>query len=81
MLTLAAKKTYQIERGWLYDQGRINETIEILENGDPLTEIKTNRQKENFLRELISPRVTHIFFFDGERLEALADDEVAAGSG
>ena len=69
------KRTYEIARAWQVVDGRIREQVEIREDGQELSELGTRDQKESFLRELVPPGVADLFFFDGERLTALAESE------
>ena len=67
-------QTYRIERRWhRTPSGDVSEHLSILENGKPPADLLED-QKEHFLRELISPNTLDIFFFDGEKLKALAKD-------
>jgi len=65
---------YQITRSWEYDRGNFNEEITIQENGQILSELD-NIQAQSFLNDLIPPGVADLFFFDGEKIKNMADDE------
>lgn len=68
---------YRVERRWhRTPSGDVAESLSILENGAPPSDLLDD-QKEHFLRELISPSALELFFFDGERLKALAKDELS----
>ena len=73
-VTVGRKHTYQIDRSWDRINNKIKEDLEILEDNQPLSDLSTLQQKEGFLRELVPPNIAEIFFFDGERLQMLADD-------
>lgn len=68
---------YRVERRWhRTPSGDVSESLSILENGKPPADLLDD-QKELFLRELVSPSALELFFFDGERLKALAKDELS----
>jgi DNA sulfur modification protein DndD len=71
------KHSYQVERSWQQVNERVKETLSILEDGQDLADVSTPQQQESFLRELVPPSLTDIFFFDGEKLQMLADDETS----
>ncbi len=66
------KKTYRVEREWQVLQDRVKENVHIWENGEVLADLEKREQKDSFLRELVSPGVADLFFFDGEKLNTLA---------
>jgi len=66
------KRTYEIKRAWYVTQGKVKETLHIWEDGAPLPDLQSHEELESFLRELILPGVADLFFFDGEKLDALA---------
>ncbi len=68
------RQVYCVERSWELVQERVRQELRIWEDGTELADFDTTRHKESFLRELIPPPVTDIFFFDGERLQVLAGD-------
>jgi DNA sulfur modification protein DndD len=67
--------TYSVTRFW-QDTGtiRLIESLEIYKNGQLLSDIETGQWQE-FVKELIPPGVTRLFFFDGEQIQNLAEDE------
>ena len=73
--TLGKLLTYRVERRWRRTpSGDVSEHLYILENGEPPADLLED-QKEHFLRDLISPNALDLFFFDGEKLKALAKDD------
>ena len=62
---------YTVIRGWKHGQ---TEKIKILENGLEKTEL-TADHCQGFLNELIPVGVADLFFFDGEKIADLAEDE------
>ena len=65
---------YQITRSWGCGRGGLNEEITIQENGLILSELDSI-QAQSFLNDLIPPGVADLFFFDGEKIKNMADDE------
>ena len=73
--TVGKLLTYRVERRWRRTpSGDVSEHLSILENGEPPADLLED-QKEHFLRDLISPNALDLFFFDGEKLKALAKDD------
>jgi DNA sulfur modification protein DndD len=69
---------YSVERSWR-DRGKsIVENLEVRRNGKLPSDLNKD-QWEDFLKELIPPGVSQLFFFDGEKVQELAtaieDDE------
>jgi DNA sulfur modification protein DndD len=69
---------YSVERTWR-DRGKsIVENLEVRRNGKLPSDLDKD-QWEDFLKELIPPGVSQLFFFDGEKVQELAtaieDDE------
>ena len=64
---------YQVTRSWGSDRD-LNEEITIKENGLILSELD-NTQAQSFLNDLIPLGVADLFFFDGEKIKSMADDE------
>lgn len=79
--SLGRKHLYAIERSWRVvtstpeNAAKVKETLTVLENGQTPPELTSPGQLEIFLRDLIPPNITEIFFFDGEKLQMLAGDE------
>lgn len=71
------KLAYKIERSWEIVDQKVKETIEIWEDGQTLDELQTREQKDSFLRELVPPGIADLFFFDGEKLDALVESAAA----
>jgi DNA sulfur modification protein DndD len=69
---------YSVERTWR-DRGKsIVENLEVRRNGKLPSDLDKD-QWEDFLKELIPPGISQLFFFDGEKVQELAtaieDDE------
>src|SRR6266478_951913 len=66
--------TYKVTRAWENRNGsKIIETLSIERNGKTLQEIEAENWQD-FIRELIPPGVSQLFFFDGEKIQQLAED-------
>ena len=61
-----------IKREWMYDQ-RIREKCSVYIN-DKFDDSLSKRAYE-FIQSLISPELSNLFFFDGEKIESLADSD------
>lgn len=66
------KIEYRIRRSWLHLTGE--EDLTIYENGFVLSEL-SSEQAQSFLLDLIPVGVADLFFFDGEKIKALAEEE------
>lgn len=64
---------YTVTRQWMVKGKKVIEQLSIAENGKPLTELN-QEQCQGFLNELIPIGVSDLFFFDGEKIKELAED-------
>ena len=65
--------TYNVKREWERNGKKVNETMNLEANGKPLDEIhKENWQ--DFIKELIPPGLTQLFFFDGEKVQKVMEN-------
>ena len=62
---------FTVTRSWLLGH---KDKLSLSQNGNPLKELNYD-QCQGFLNELIPNGVAELFFFDGERIAALAEDE------
>jgi DNA sulfur modification protein DndD len=67
---------YLVSRYWQLSGVGLSEQVEILENGEPPLNVAPENY-EPFLRDLIPPSASDLFFFDGEKIDRLTDDEGA----
>jgi DNA sulfur modification protein DndD len=74
-----APRKLRIQRTWrvnLRDRCVADVVLDISENGRPLESIEHNPEAyQDFLRNLLPPKIAPLFFFDGERIQEFADDE------
>jgi len=64
---------YHIRRAWRIDGGKVIETFSALRNGEP-DSFLSNHWEES-VDTFLPPRLAHLFFFDGEQIERMADEE------
>lgn len=65
---------YTVKRIWSVRGNSVFEVVEIYQNGKYLQNL-TEQQKQSFLNELIPIGVADLFFFDGEKIAELAEDD------
>src|SRR5579872_4910442 len=65
---------YSVTRSWERRPGnKVTEFLSVERNGKTLQEIEAEHWQD-FIRELIPPGVSQLFFFDGEKIQQLAED-------
>lgn len=68
---LGETEDYVVERSWR-DRGKsIEESLSLRRNGSKLSDLQEDKW-EDFLKELIPPGISQLFFFDGEKVQKLA---------
>ena len=65
---------YYVERSWQTNDGKVKESLVIHENEKELSELNIS-QAQGFIFDLIPLGVADLFFFDGEKIKEMADDE------
>src|SRR5690606_37823056 len=73
------KSLYDAVRSWRMEGQTLHESVSIYEDGVALRDIAPQYWND-FLRDLIPPGVADLFFFDGEQIQALADDDTEAAA-
>ena len=69
---------FKICRSWyLTSDGQIREHLDLQKNGSTVTSVP-KQEWENFLLELIPIGVSQLFFFDGEKIQDIAEDNNAS---
>jgi DNA sulfur modification protein DndD len=68
---------YTVRREWNFERRGMKDTLQVLRDGVPLDEVEESLWQD-FLWDLIPPGLSRLYFFDGEKIQALADD--ASGS-
>jgi DNA sulfur modification protein DndD len=65
---------YTIDRTWKNEDGRIIEELKIKKNGQRLDSVEES-QWQSFIEELIPKGIAKLFFFDGEKIVKMAEEE------
>ena len=67
-------KTYEICRSWTRQNGsKSPETLELKRDGAPMDDVAAEHWQD-FIQDLIPVGISELFFFDGERIQHLAED-------
>lgn len=75
---LGQKSCYFVQRGWEPRGGAgVKEGIRVLRDGEPLDDVDSALWSD-FVRSLVPPGVAQLFFFDGEKIKQLAEEETEA---
>jgi len=69
-----AVEDYTVDRTWKNEDGRIIEELKIKKNGQRLDSVEES-QWQSFIEELIPKGIAKLFFFDGEKIVKMAEDE------
>ncbi len=66
--------TFSVKRSWeRTPAGRLSENFDVDRDGKQLDEVSADHWQE-FVRDLLPPGVSQLFFFDGEKIQQLAED-------
>lgn len=65
---------YLAKRSWICNEEQTQESLKVYQNGTLLRDI-SEEQWQDFLMELIPLGVSKLFFFDGEQIQDLAEEE------
>jgi DNA sulfur modification protein DndD len=68
--------TYRVHRSWFTGKSGVSERVEVTRNGT-FDRILTDEWNE-IVDEFIPASISHLFFFDGEKIESFADIENSA---
>ena len=71
---------YSVRRAWVARGKQIKETLSLTKNSGAVSEI-SKEQCQGFLNELVPIGVSDLFFFDGERIAELAEEDGSAALG
>lgn len=63
---------YEVRRKWQVSDGRVKETLVVLRDG--VADSSLMRQWPQLVEELIPLEISQLFFFDAEKIRALAED-------
>jgi DNA sulfur modification protein DndD len=70
------QNTYEVRRDWRVQDGRVKEGLYVLLNGFPDNAMA--RQWSQLVEELVPIEISQLFFFDGEKIRALAEDATSS---
>lgn len=66
--------TYRVTRSWeRRATQKIQEQVEVTRNGKTLEEV-SDEYWQDFVRDMVPPGISQLFFFDGEKIQHLAQD-------
>ena len=65
---------YTVDRTWKNEDGRIIEELKIKKNAQRLDSVEES-QWQSFIEELIPKGIAKLFFFDGEKIVKMAEEE------
>ncbi|MBJ8440239.1 DNA sulfur modification protein DndD [Acinetobacter junii] len=68
---------YTIQRSWYINNSILTEKLNLTKNGEQITSVP-QEEWSNFLLELVPIGVSQLFFFDGERIQDMAEDNNSA---
>lgn len=71
-VNVGKKNSLRVRRAWSRQGSRVGKELELWNNDTPLSDL-TVEQKDAFLRELVPPGILALFFFDGEKIQTLAE--------
>ena len=71
---LGRQARYVIRRNWVDDGREVHESLSLTEDGETRRSLSTDAC-QGFLNELIPIGVSELFFFDGEKIAELAEDD------
>ena len=69
---------YEVTRSWATRGSSVLDTLQLKRDGEALDDIP-REDWEHYLEDLIPPGVSQLFFFDGEKIQDIADGEVTDG--
>lgn len=75
--SLGTQNRYTIHREWDFRNKAMKESLEVSRDGLPLGEVERSLWQD-FVWDLIPPGLSRLFFFDGEKIQSLAEDASGA---
>ena len=75
---LGNEDIYTVRRAWAARGASVVESLEFERNGAPVDDIPTE-DWNHYLEEIIPAGVSQLFFFDGEKIQDIADDQENTG--
>jgi DNA sulfur modification protein DndD len=71
---IGSKHEFTVTRSWDLKESTVSVSLEVLRDGTPLDDID-RENAEDFLKDLVPPGVAQLYFFDGEKIQQLAEAE------
>lgn len=71
---LGVVETYTVKRSWHRGKSGLKESLFVTKNGEEIQDLDA-KQWQEFVNELIPPGISRLFFFDGEKIQSLAQDD------
>lgn len=71
---LGEKDHFSINRSWARYKDELTESLSIRKNDLEIDDLEVS-QWQDFINELIPPGISKLFFFDGEKIQLLAQDD------
>lgn len=68
------RTAYVVRRSWRSTGLGLDEQLKVWRDGELLTEFDQEHW-EDFIKELVPPGVSQLFFFDGEKIQSLAEED------
>jgi DNA sulfur modification protein DndD len=67
---------FHIRRSWRMESGEVKEQFQVHRNGDP--DLLLASHWDESMDTFLPPRLAHLFFFDGEQIERMAEEDAAS---
>jgi len=65
--------SYVVERSWEAQESKVIEVLHVQSDGEDLEDVDASHW-ESFVRALVPPGLSQLFFFDGEKIQRLAEE-------
>lgn len=75
---LGGEDLYTVRRSWAARGASVIESLEFERNGAPVEDIPSE-DWNHYLEDIIPAGVSQLFFFDGEKIQDIADDQESTG--
>ena len=72
------KAEYAVRRSWKIEKGKVHEKFRVLKNGQMIGAVE-QENSQTFIANIIPMGISDLFFFDGEKIQELAQDTTKNG--
>jgi len=69
---------YSVKRAWSSRGKSVVETLDLIREGHPISDLE-RAEYAQYVEELVPPGLSQLFFFDGEKIQEIADDDGSLG--